>query len=590
MGQNTATLQYLQTMKAVYITYCSYAKPARYDVFERIGFYINNTLLCLSAPSKVTGYDDEVSESWNYLKLRPCAINDKNQRWAIKDNTIYSADSRFKVVHTKWYTAIAKDTKGFYTHRLTDSMNEWINTVAKPMNLTIKTILAWTFVDSSSWSLYYIQNNSSYAGEGALNYLYCNPENGHIAQYYNKNRSLYCMQSNQSKGEDWNWVSWQYCDYTIPRNRDSKYWEPFLFTDNEGFLKDYLGNVLTIAQYGAHWGVPYTIKPTYDSTTSAPKSDFVFSKDMDYYNRIAFGNLRDNLEYCPAPGYESSIISHRTKRTLPQQFSLTQEWIDRLYSIATTSNVEERGLIGICGVCLLHSYSMIAEMQEYAFGSPPSNRGYFFDIAFHQNPFNSFSSRFPLLAQRLQDSMQFFDLPYLQGENRLRRYRRSLYAMSLAMLPQYQWYIQNFSDDISTIRDMISNLLTYQNGSLFMYVVVRSDSSGTRQTAHAEPILRTQNGLVIIPTNATNHTREQFASLLNPLTSLDEVLYRLSFEGTRQIYSLGIYQITGIYENPLNLMITQSNCSGDGEYRRGDRRVFSSDLINQCSSRRCLLQ
>lgn len=314
MGQNTATLQYLQTMKAVYITYCSYAKPARYDVFERIGFYINNTWLCLSAPSKVTGYDDEASESWNYLKLRPCAINDKNQRWAIKDNTIYSADSRFKVVHTKWYAAIAKDTKGFYTHRLTDSMNEWINTVAKPMNLTIKTILAWTFVDSSSWSLYYIQNNSSYAGEGALNYLYCNPENGHIAQYYNK------------------------------------------------------------------------------------------------------------------------------------------------------------------------------------------------------------------------------------------------------------------------------------DGSLFMYVVVRSDSSGTRRTAHAEPILRTQNGLVIIPTNATNHTREQFASLLNPLTSVDEVLYRLSLEGTRQIYSLGIYQITGIYENPLNLMITQSNCSGDGEHRRGDRRVFSSDLINQCSSRRCLLQ
>ena len=66
-------------MKAVYITYCSYAKPARYDVFERIGFYINNTLLCLSAPSKVTGYDDEVSESWNYLKLRPCAIKKKTK-------------------------------------------------------------------------------------------------------------------------------------------------------------------------------------------------------------------------------------------------------------------------------------------------------------------------------------------------------------------------------------------------------------------------------------------------------------------------------------------------------------------------------
>ena len=125
-----------------------------------------------------------------------------------------------------------------------------------------------------------------------------------------------------------------------------------------------------------------------------------------------------------------------------------------------------------------------------------------------------------------------------------------------------------------------ANPLTYQNGSLFMYVVVRSDSSGTRRTAHAEPILRTQNGLVITPTNATNHTREQFASLLNPLTSLDEVLYRLSLEGTRQIYSLGIYQITGIYENPLNLMITQSNCSGDGEHRRGSGTTLIEANVN----------
>ncbi|MCI5786641.1 DUF1561 family protein [Helicobacter trogontum] len=258
--------------------------------------------------------------------------------------------------------------------------------------------------------------------------------------------------------------------------------------------------------------------------------------------------------------------------------------------MATTSNVEERGLIGICGVCLLQSYQMIAEMQEYPFGSPPSNRGYFFDIAFHQNPFNSFSSRFPLLAQRLQDSMRFFDLPYLQGENRLSRYRRSLYAMSLAMLPQYQWYIVNFTDERDSMRNMIHSLFSYQHGALFMYVVVRSDASGTRRTAHAEPILRTENGLVIIPTNAPNHTREQFEALLQPINSVDEVLYRLTLDGARQIYSLGIYQISGIYENPFNTMITQSNCSGDGEHRRGDRGIFSSTLINQCASGRCSLQ
>ncbi|MFE1941053.1 DUF1561 family protein, partial [Leptospira kirschneri] len=67
-------------------------------------------------------------------------------------------------------------------------------------------------------------------------------------------------------------------------------------------------------------------------------------------------------QYCPAGKKEHYNI--RVKRTLPSDFQLTEEWIKRLYDIAI-STVTDAEASGICGVCLLHTFQMLAELQEY---------------------------------------------------------------------------------------------------------------------------------------------------------------------------------------------------------------------------------
>ncbi|EMN02224.1 DUF1561 family protein, partial [Leptospira noguchii] len=56
---------------------------ARYDVFQRISYYINDTWLCITAPWKVIHGE----EPWDYVNLRPCTINDPQQRWIVKENS-----------------------------------------------------------------------------------------------------------------------------------------------------------------------------------------------------------------------------------------------------------------------------------------------------------------------------------------------------------------------------------------------------------------------------------------------------------------------------------------------------------------------
>ncbi|EMM99626.1 DUF1561 family protein, partial [Leptospira noguchii] len=52
-----------------------HVKNARYDVFQRISYYINDTWLCITAPWKVI----HAEEPWDYVNLRPCTINDPQQ-------------------------------------------------------------------------------------------------------------------------------------------------------------------------------------------------------------------------------------------------------------------------------------------------------------------------------------------------------------------------------------------------------------------------------------------------------------------------------------------------------------------------------
>ncbi len=53
---------------------------ARYDVFQRISYYINKTWLCVTAPESVV----KGNADWGYVNLRPCTINNPLQRWIVR--------------------------------------------------------------------------------------------------------------------------------------------------------------------------------------------------------------------------------------------------------------------------------------------------------------------------------------------------------------------------------------------------------------------------------------------------------------------------------------------------------------------------
>ncbi|WP_143428321.1 DUF1561 family protein, partial [Helicobacter sp. 13S00477-4] len=236
------------------------------------------------------------------------------------------------------------------------------------------------------------------------------------------------------------------------------------------------------------------------------------------------------------------------------------------------------------------SFQMIAELQEYYSSTPLQSGGYFFDTAPNTNPFISFRQRFPLLASRIESTSVFSTTPLRVDETRHTRTRRTALAMSMAILPQYNWYPSDLATTQDSIRSTIESLFNAPVGSMWFFVVVRQNAQGTGMIAHAQPILRTQDGLVVIPTAMPQITLQAFRNSLVPATNVDGVMDHISLNGSRILYSFTTFQMTGIYENPFNITFSQNNCTGEGEDRRGSGREPRSILVNQCLSGRCLLQ
>lgn len=574
----------------IYIDNCSSASvlPSRYDVFQRISYQIGGNWMCLTAPSSVTGIDGDPDQNWDYVVLRPCAINDENQRWIVKDNAFYTADGRFRIKDHKWYAYISKKPSDNYNHTLDSSMQTWINTIATPGNISLKTPLAWTLINGSQIGVYYVQNNKSSTGD-ILN-LYYNPENGHIAQYYPGASDLFCMTSNTTASQDWNWISWNKCTDNIPQRKDKTYWDIAFLVENQGVLKDYQDNVLRITKYGTNWGVPYAAKPAYleKDSSNTPESLFLFSHDIEKWVRYVNGNIGETLHYCPAPGTKTAQTS-RTKRSLPPDFVLNDAWVRRLWEIATTAN-SSGTLISMCGVCLLHSYQMVAELQEHSRRGPLQGGGYFFDTAPNVDPFVSFRQRSPLLAQRLESTASFLNIRLRSGETRYTRSRRINYAMTLAALPQYGWHLSNLALTREEIQNSIQSLFNAPVGTMWIYFLARTNAQGTRPIGHAQPILRTNDGLVLPTTNAPRISLDEFRREIVPLRNVNEVMNRISVGGTRTIFSFTVVEMTEPYENPVSVTFSEHNCTGGGEGRRGNGLLPRSSLVNQCLGGRCSIQ
>ncbi|QHH34907.1 DUF1561 family protein [Leptospira interrogans] len=547
---------------------------ARYDVFQRISYNINNTWLCITAPEKVI----KAEKNWDYVHLRPCTINDPLQRWTIKDNSFWTADGVYRLKNYNWYGYISRNSGDRYNHTLDPSMNDWIKTVATPGNISIQTSIAWNLQTTEGQERYFIRWGGS---DKNTTPLYYNPESGHLAQYDPISGSLYCMYS-QVGGNQWNWVTWALCsDAAISKNNPA-FWNVSLETDEGGIITDYKGNLLRVTRYGSNWGVAYAAKPDFvkTDTKNSPTSLFVLDKSLLDWTRYTYSNLGKTDQYCPA-GKHGSIIHRRIKRTLPPDFQLTEEWIQRLYAIAR-STTRQTQHSGICGVCLLQTFQMLAELQEYHSQGPLSAGGYFFDTAPNADPFISFRQRYPLLDNTLSDAINIF------GPSYNTTWLLTL-AYAITMLPQYEWTLSNTFNTRPEILSYISSLINSPPGSIWLAILRWRRPDGTF-IGHSVPILRTSQGLVVIPTNvSSSRTLENFRQSLIPSTDPNHIITNLERPNVT-LTRFTTIELGGLYQNTFDFLISNNNCTGEGEDRRGTGNYPSSTSVNQCSGDgRCAL-
>ncbi|MCZ2204492.1 DUF1561 family protein [Bartonella sp. A05] len=582
------TPKFTQNESYVALDKCSSgeALSARYDVFQRISWKFKGVWLCLTAPRSVT----DRGETWDYLRLRPCVTNDENQRWIIIDKAIYTADKKYRVKDYKWYTYISTNKDDYYDHKLTGSMmDKWINTISVPGSISLKISIGWKFIAPyGRFDMYYISDTGP---QSDVYNLYYNPESNQIGTYYASTGLMYCMVSQQSASEDWDWVKWKLCNDVIPIEKGKSYWDVSFLNGREGPILDYQGNLLRVTRYGHNWGVPYTAKTTYveGDTRYSPTSEFVFPDDMQRWNRYVSGNLGDTLAYCPAPGYQKTVADasskKRVKRTLPRDFQLNEQWIKRLHDIAISTDGTPVA-VGICGTCLLHTYQMIAELEEYyPRGYPLEERGYFFDTRPNVNPFISLYTRYPLIDSIMRTAPRLYGIPLRPGETRDATSLRIAAATTQSILSRFDWRVSHVSASPSDVTSIIQQLLMADPGTIWIGLMTYLYDSGS-VSAHAVPILRSRSGLIVIPTN-TSMSLEAFRTSITETADPQTVLSRMIQGRQATIRSLAVLQLTGQEQRPLSVVMSQRNCTGDGDDRRGSRKFPRSTAVNQCDSGRC---
>lgn len=471
-------------------------------------------------------------------------------------------------------------------------MQDWLNTISRPFDLNVISFIGWTFITREAFDMYYLTDDKSVKNE-PINLVF-NTQSGQIAKY-NKGKML-CLASLQTMAKAWSWANWQSCSFVKPKENER--WKISIYADNnEALIKDYLGNVLRIRKYGTQWGVPYTASAEYlaKDTDDSPTSLFRFSNDMQDWIRFVNANFSDTLQTCPASGNESGKVIKKTEnefklKNLPPNFTLNQEWKNRLFQIASsTDGVAMRA--GDCGVCLLHTYQILAELNEYTNSPLSDGSGYFFDTQRDVNPFYSFQTRYPLLARQLEH-YSTANIPPNLPQDEMLSYAVQIYrAIALSMYAGHSFRTQEFATTEPEIRSLLRTLLESPLGSMWVLHIYSMDAQG-EVSGHAVPVLRLRDGLLVIPTNSVNTSYEHYINYLNHsyANTVNEALNLVSMQRTQNVILLFAMQLGEFYENSLTGYVSNNNCTGDGENRRGSRDYPTSQTINQCLSGRCIVQ
>nr|WP_275890349.1 DUF1561 family protein [Leptospira noguchii] len=161
---------------------------------------------------------------------------------------------------------------------------------------------------------------------------------------------------------------------------------------------------------------------------------------------------------------------------------------------------------------------------------------------------------------------------------------------TVTMLPRYNWSPSSELTTRTEIRSHLRSLINSTFGSIWLVYMILRHPDGTN-TGHAVPILNTSKGMVVIPTN-TGLTFNQFKKFLEPTLSPDQVIRNLEERSESTLTELvTTMQLGQVYQNPLDTMISNRDCTGEGEDRRGTGQYPISTSVNQCTTTggRCTL-
>ncbi len=561
------------------------AKSARYDVFGRLAYNMQDTWLCITAPDSVAVQ----RRGKDYLYLSPCVINLKSQQWKLKDGVFYSMNEEYRIQDDgSFLYAVHRLEGGLNTHRLDPSMQEWADTIATPGNISLLTSISWTLTHKDGQERYFLTNNQSLKNTTPL---YYNAMSGHIAVYDELSGTLSCMYSNTGK-QSWAWVTWGLCSDAKPPKNNRAYFKPVLLDEKSYGFMDKDGNILRLTRYGVHWGVPYVASQDYakNDTANSPTSSFESDDAMRIWLRFIYANFGENLHSCPAYGHieAQNQPQQLNLSPLPSDFDLTQAWIQRLFSIARSTDGGAQ-ISGICGTCLLHSYQAIAEILENPH-QPRTQGGYFFETIRSHNPFESFYSRHPLLHDTLMDIMNYYAEPVAAGSlAAFAREGERAMASHISMLPQYQWNVLGEGFNVRAMTDLMQAMLDRPVGSVFLLTMWRHNVQLNRISGHAMPAVRTSRGLILIPTNTPFLDLATFTRMIAPVQDTAGILGNITRFGPVRLGLVGlrVFEVSRGYSNPFEEIISFNNCGGEGEERRGNALLPLPELINQCISGRC---
>lgn len=563
--------------------YSSCIENLRFDMFSRISFQKDtNTETCLTMPHSV--FDG--SASWDYLRWEPCLIGDQRQLFQLGNDdlgnkALYSATKLWRIneYQYKLYVANYETSTYLFTMDMNDSSTvDVLSTVARPTTYRLPVVLQ------------YGNQQIAYPGY-AMGYDF-------VTQRI-MNKWGNCLKSNlaATTSKTSSSVSWETC----PKHStwDEQFQWKFILTGTHPYriyqILDGNMNALSVKK-GWYSDQPFVASQGYVAANIG-ESGYHFQFDSADVLKDGYTQYAKNI----SNGGDTCQLMHdqpSARNTKPVDI-LSDNWVQRLWQIATTSDSSGGASTGYCGVCSLHTAEIISEIATQQFiGSenPPDVTSFLSELHHGADPIPGFIGQYPTLSVSLQDFQNYLTSQLLPQSPLSREEMLVVYGMMTRNI--VTTFFPEFDNSISTVSrprsdsTFFANLMSQPEGTIW-YVATTTDAR-RGLARHAVPIFRGADGIHIIPTNQPNRSFASFQDEVHVAhTNRDQFLTALERQSTGAALDGVVFVQMGsrIPANIYSLLVSTGMCEGKGPGRRGAFGRSVPSLLNRCdTSGRCTIQ